>query len=403
MNPSSKFPLPQTINQTEMRRINRSAVLEYLRLSTATSRTEMGHQLELSLPSIKRIVDQLLDEELVVLTGQKEKGRGRSREMLSLNLVSKAVIGIDVGGSHIRGALVNIGGEILIEDHQPQQWTSPEENFQIIQTFIQDLLEKSLANPVHLLGIGIGFPGIVAAQTGTVILAPSLGWENYPFLEKFAPQIDIPVFVENDVALAALGESWFGAGIGIKNLVMIAIGTGIGAGVLIDGKLYSGHSHSAGEIGYFLPGLEYLDNKYPGFGALESLVSGKGITDRANTILASSQTNSALSSQADLVSVLKAAQNGEAWAAQLVEETIDYYSLMIANLSLCYDPELIIIGGGVADSFDMLFEPISSRLEGVIPNIPPIQKTTLHSNAPILGAVAQVFQKVTGYLIVQVA
>jgi glucokinase len=403
MNQSAKFSLPKTISQAEMRRINRSAILEYLRLSAATSRTEMANQLELSLPSVKRIVDQLMAEGLVVLTGQKEKGRGRSRELLSLNLASQAVIGIDVGGSHIRGALVNIGGEFLFEDHQSQKWAGPEENFEIIQTFIHALLEKSQAETAHLLGIGIGIPGIVAAHTGTVILAPSLGWENYPFLEKLAPQIDIPVFVENDVALAALGESWFGAGIGIKNLVMIAIGTGIGAGVLIDGKLYRGHSHSAGEIGHFLPGLEYLNNEYPGFGALESLASGKGIADRANTIIASTQTDGAISSQADLISVLKAAQNGESWASQLVQETIDYYSLMIANLSLCYDPELIIIGGGVADSFDALFEPIFSRLEGVIPNIPSIQKTALRSNAPILGAVAQVFQKVTGYLVVQVA
>lgn len=403
MSPSAKFPLPQTISQAEMRRINRSAILEYLRLSSATSRTEMANDLELSLPSVKRIIDQLLAEGLVVRTGKKEKGRGRSREMLSLNLDSRAVIGIDVGGSHIRGALVSIGGKILLEEYQPQQWSGPELNFEIIQTFIKGLLEKSRAENPQLLGIGIGIPGIVAAQTGTVILAPSLGWENYPFLEKLAPHLSIPVFVENDVALAALGESWFGAGIGIKNLVMIAIGTGIGAGVLINGKLYSGHSHAAGEIGYFLPSPEYLNNQYPGFGALESLVSGQGITDQARTIIANNQADGALSPQADLLTMLEAAQNDEPWAVQLIQETIDYYSLMIANLSLCFDPELIIIGGGVADSFEVLFTPISSRLEGVIPTIPPIQKTALRSDAPILGAVAQVFQKVTGYLVVQVA
>jgi predicted NBD/HSP70 family sugar kinase len=389
--------VPKTIAQAEMRAINRSAVLEYFRLAQTASRTEIAKQLELSRPTVMRIVDDLLEEGLVVSTGQKESGRGRSRELLALNTKENAIIGVDIGGSHISGALVNIGGEILLEENSPKHWGSPDENFDQIAAFLQALLTRARQKDIRLLGIGAGVPGIIGADGGVVKLAPSLDWVDYPFLEKLRPLFDIPVFIENDVALAALGEYWFGAGVGISNLVMIAIGTGIGAGVILDGKLYRGHTNSAGEIGYMLPSLEHLNQQYAGFGALESIASGKGIADQAREMLKTTRPD------LDAAYVFNAAQDGEAWAVELVEETIDHLSLMIANVSLCFDPEALILGGGVAGSLEALVNPIAARLEGVIPNLPQIKITALKEKAAILGAVVQVFHKITDYSVVHAA
>ncbi len=395
--------LPKTITQSEMRTINRSAVLEYFRLAHTVSRTEIAERLKLSRPTVKRIIDQLLEENLVISTGKKETGKGRSRELLSLNIKENAVIGIDIGGSHISGALVNLGGEILFERHLPQEWDAPDSNFTRISDFIQTLLDRSHQHKIHLLGIGIGVPGIVSSQTGEVKRAPSLGWVDFPFLEELRLLFpNIPILIENDVALAALGEYWFGAGIGINNLIMIAIGTGIGAGIILDGKLYRGHTDSSGEIGYILPDIQYLNKQYPGFGALENVASGKGIADRAKKVLQTSQNKLDLS-KVNALFVFDAAQNGEEWATLLIEETVDYLSLMIANISVSFDPELIILGGGVAESLKMLIPPILDRLKGTIPNQPQLEISTLKNNAPILGAVVQVFHKITDYSVIQVA
>lgn len=384
-----------------MRAINRSAVLEYFRLAQIASRTEIAKQLELSPPTVMRIIDKLIEEGLVVSTETKEVGKGRSRELLEINKKGNAAIGIDIGGGHISGALANIGGEIIFEHRTPQQWKTPDDNFELIAAFIQRLLEQSRKHKIKLLGIGIGVPGIIASKTGVVKLAPSLQWIDYPLLSKLHLLLEVPVFIENDVTLSALGEHWFGAGIDSSNLIMIAIGNGIGAGIILDGKPYRGHTGSSGEIGYMLPGIQYLDQQYPGFGALESITSGKGIADRAQEILQSSQPDNDLAAVSALF-VFEAAQDGEEWAVQLINETIDYLSLMIANVSVCFDPELIILGGGVAGSLDALIESIAKRLEGVIPNVPKLKISALKDNAPILGAVVQVFHKITDYSIVYV-
>ena len=315
----TKIPaLPKTIVQADMRKINRSAILEFLRLSGPVSRSEISDQLGLSRPSVKRIIDRLIDKGFVIPIGKTTAGKGRARELLSLNQTNNTVIGIDVGGSHISGALVTIGGEILIEDHQPEKWGDAEENFSHIQTFIENLIQKSHSIEHRLLGVGVGIPGIIEPSSGTVTIAPSLSWSNFPFLEKIQPDFNLPIYVENDVALATLGEHWFGSGIGKKNLVLIAIGTGIGAGIIIEGNLYRGHTNAAGEIGYFLPGREHLNNQYPGFGALEQLASGKGIADRAREIF--SETNPPLAEIDDTAAIIKAARMKKPWAQKLIEE-----------------------------------------------------------------------------------
>jgi len=275
----------KTIAQTEMRAINRSAVLEYLRLSKTASRTELSTELMISKPTVMRIVDDLLAAGLIISLDEREKGARRSRELLALNAPNNLVLGVDIGGSHISAIIATIGGEILYQNRTAVNWSSSESNYQTLIQYIKDLRKEALSFPVNILGIAIGVPGIIDSTNGVVRIAPSLNWHNFPLLEKLESALDIPVIVENDVNLAVLGENWFGIGEGVNNLVMISVGTGIGSGIILDGKLHRGFRDSSGEIGYLLPGVQYLDNQYPGFGALESLASCSGITDRATECL----------------------------------------------------------------------------------------------------------------------
>jgi predicted NBD/HSP70 family sugar kinase len=384
-----------------MRAINRSAVLEYLRLSKTASRTELSTELMISKPTVMRIVDDLLAAGLIISLDEREKGARRSRELLALNAPNNLVLGVDIGGSHISAIIATIGGEILYQNRTAVNWSSSESNYQTLIQYIKDLRKEALSFPVNILGIAIGVPGIIDSTNGVVRIAPSLNWHNFPLLEKLESALDIPVIVENDVNLAVLGENWFGIGEGVNNLVMISVGTGIGSGIILDGKLHRGFRDSSGEIGYLLPGVQYLDNQYPGFGALESLASCSGITDRAIKALKSTATHFDIS-KVDAQFVFDQAREGQTWAKNIVNETVDFLSLAIANISVCFDPELIIIGGGIAGSIDMLIAPIQKRLMNVIPFVPKLEGSRLMNNAPLLGAVVRVFQKCEDYTVVHV-
>lgn len=383
-----------------MRAINRSAVLEYFRLAQTVSRTEIANQLHFSKPTAMRIIDRLMADGLVRSVGQKEGGKGRSRELLELNTADNLVVGIDVGGSHISGVITNIGGEIIRDIRTKVVWKTPEENFETLAGVIRKVLGWPRDNKANLLGIAIGIPGIIESQRGVVKLAPSLEWADFPLLGKLEEIFDLPVIIENDVNLAALGEHWFGAGVGVDNLIMIAIGTGIGAGIILDGKLHRGFRESSGEIGYLIPGIQFLDNQYPGFGALEIIASGRGIAERGAEKRQKLVPGPAVP-DIDAAYVFQAARDGENWAVQVIAETVDYLSLAVANITVCFDPELIILGGGVSGSVDLLIEPIIKRITGAIPKVPRIEGSVLGENASILGSVVCVFQKVTDYAVVQ--
>jgi predicted NBD/HSP70 family sugar kinase len=390
--------ISKTIAQADMRAINTSAVLEYLRLSGPASRTEIAQRLNISKPTAMRIVDELRDKGFVASTGIMEEGRGRSRELLGLNTRGNQILSIDIGGSHIGGVIANIGGEILQEFHESRQWASPEENFNVLRQWIEKFLKIPKEKPTNLLGIALGVPGITDSHQGVVVHAPSLSWEDFPLIKKLTPHFNLPICIENDVNLAVLGEHWFGAGIGTDDLIMIAIGTGIGSGIILDGKLHRGHNQSSGEIGYLIPGVQYLDNQYPGFGALETLASGVGIAERALGKLRDSGSENYIDG-IDAEFVFQAARDGKVWAVETIQETVDLLSLAVANITVCFDPALIILGGGVSNADDLLINPIKERLKGVIPVIPRIEKSRLGVNAVMLGGVVQVFHKVTGYAV----
>jgi predicted NBD/HSP70 family sugar kinase len=253
-----------------------------------------------------------------------------------------------------------------------------------------DLIETLLAAPrppgQRIRGIGVGTPGVTLTPDGIVTWAPSLGWRNLPLQQILRDRFDLPVFVENDLNLIALGEWGFGAAQGTQNMVSIAVGTGIGAGIIIGGTLYRGHHQAAGEVGYLLPDVEYLGRHYNQFGALESLASGLGIAQRAQQIL--EQEKLPLHSQElSAHDVFAAAREGACWARQVVAETVDYLSLAIASISALLDPEVVVLGGGVARSADLLIDPILQRLEGTVPFVPRLVASSLGRRAAAMGAI----------------
>lgn len=389
-----------TITAQEMRSINRSSILEIIRREGPLSRNAIAERLGVSLPTVMRIVDGLIEEDLVRAKGSKEWSGGRRRSLLEFNAEGQVVIGIDLGGTRMFGALADLGGKILDEVDINRHGTSGDESLVRLVDLIESLLASPNIQGRRLRGIGIGAPGITKHKEGIVTWAYSLNWRDYPLRAKLQEHFKLPVTVDNDVNLAALGELWYGEGQHAQNMILIAIGTGIGAGIIIDGALYRGSHESSGEIGSMLPGREFLGKRFAEFGALESLASGTGIAECARETL-KDQREPAELEKLLAEDVFDAARLGQAWAQAVIDETVDYLSVAIANLMVSFDPELIVLGGGVTRSADMLVEPILRRIEGSIPTLPRLAVSRLGRRAAVMGAIANVLHNTDEFYVVR--
>jgi glucokinase len=395
-----QVPLPRTIGVGQMRQVNRSAILELIRLHSPIARSEISRLLELSLPTVIRIVDELIADGLVRPTGETAGNTGRPRELLEYDKNGGLVIGFDLGGVSLYGALANIGGEILEEICQNPGSASGEASYTLLEDMIETLIASASHKDQKLLGLAVGVPGVTHARSGLVEWAPSLNWRDLALRQRLQDHFKLPVVVDNDVNLAVLGEQWFGAGRGVNNLVLLAMGTGLGAGLVIDGVIYRGHHEAAGEVGYFLPGIDAIGRRYEQFGAMENIVSRTGIAERARELLRQTRPAAELGALT-AEDVFLAACRGEPWASQIVDETADYLSLVVADISTLLDPELVILSGGVSECTQILIPPILQRIQGLIQHVPRIEVSTLGAKATVMGAISLVLHLTKDYYVVR--
>ncbi len=384
-----------------MRRINRSAILKLLRENSPLSRTQIARKLDMSLPTVMRIVDDLMEERLVQFCGQGESTGGRPSSLLEFNGQAYTILGVDLGDRKMLGMIANLSGSIQYEQSVSLTRDAPAEGYlqQLIE-LIERLLEAPRPPTQPILGIGVGAPGITFVPDGVVIWAPSLGWRDLPLQDTLTRRFGLPVSVDNDANLAALGEWGFGADSGAHSLVSITFGTGIGAGVVIDGAVYRGHHQAAAEIGYMLPGVQFLRKHYDQFGALETEASGHGIVQRAYNVL--QQAGVPIPAEGlNTEYIFASARQGESWAQQVVNDTVDYLSLAIANISAVLDPEVIVLGGGVAASADLFIDPILERLDGATPYTPRLVASTLGRHATVMGTIMQVMNATDEYFLIK--
>lgn len=380
------------ITAQKMRAINRTAVLELIHCRGPIPPSKIAAELHLSLSTVKRIVEDLKDEGLVQKTAIEEWSGGRGRSLVKFNGSDHLIIGIDLGGTKIYGAVADLDGKIVYEMHFDHHQTHSEESLQVVYRVIDELLNMIGEKGLPVIGVGIGVPGITDSELGFVSFAPALEWQNFPLRARLKERYSFPIVVENDVNLAALGEAWFGSdGDELNNLVLMAIGTGIGAGIVINGSIYSGVHHMAGEIGYLLLERSQLGQQYPGFGAFEQITSGTGIAERARLMLAN-QSYPEPSERLTAEAVFHAARQHVPWAEEIIAETVDYLAQAIAAITLLYDPDVILLGGGVSRSADLLIEPIIRRLEGAIPVIPKLRVSRLGARAAVMGAIMQLLR-----------
>ncbi|MFZ5824096.1 MAG: ROK family transcriptional regulator [Bacillota bacterium] len=367
-----------------MKAINEGAVLKLVRDLGPVSRAEIARLSGLTLPTVGSLLDALSAQGVVQTVGLGASSGGRKPLLYEFNPDAALVIGVDVGGSKMAGGLANLSGQILARDTLTRE-NGPSDPYERLVTLIGFLLEQAPPGAV-IRGIGLGVPGVTNLVEGVVTLAPGLGWSDFPLGRKLEEAFGLPVFLDNDVNTILLGERWFGAAREARNALCVAVGTGIGAAILMDGQLYRGSHEAAGEVGYMISGRDSLRRPRPGrstFGFLEEQAAGPGIARRGTE---------ALGFPVDAPEVMRLAREGNPAALTVVRETVEHLGLAITNMACLLDPELVILTGGVMRSADLLLDPIREVLDRLVPYPPRLVLSELEEEAGVLGGVALVLE-----------
>ena len=392
-----------TGDATLLRKVNESAVLELIRENGPITRADIARRLRLSLPTITRIVTGMIEDGLVCEHSAANSRGGRRPTLLEFNFLANLIIGVYIGHNMV-AALADLNGTILKRATVPS--LTGDAGVECLIDLIQGLRAEARKRGIPVRGVGIGVPSIVEYPKGVVVLAPMLEWRNLPLRQRLQDALGLPVLIQNEINLIALGESWRGAGRDIRNLACISLGGGIGAGLIIDGQFYSGSHFAAGEIGYAVPSERFLGQSFETFGCLESIAGSLGIVRRAAARLVRGDPSVLLEQAGGTTGltvdmVFSAARAGDPLACEVVAETADYWSIALANLACIMDPARIILSGELAEYGDLFLQRIRTRLLGLVPAMPDVVLSDLRMDAAVLGAVAVVMRETSGALFVQ--
>lgn len=305
----------------------------------------------------------------------------------------KYAVGVDIGGTTVKNGLFDIEGNLL------EKWeiTTRKENggeniLKDVAEAIKDVLSKKKIALSELKGVGMGVPGPVESD-GYVSKCVNLGWKDIRPAELLSSLLDgVSVAAGNDANVAALGEAFKGAAAGEKNVVMLTLGTGVGGGIILDGRIVAGVHGAGGELGHIVVNpSETLKCNCGNYGCLEQYASATGVVRVAKRLLEASDEKSSLRA-ADEISaklVFDEAKAGDALSLKAVDTLCMYLGLVCAQCSLTIDPDAFVIGGGVSRAGSILTEGIGKYFEKyahIIPKKPDFKLATLGNDAGIYGA-----------------
>jgi glucokinase len=310
------------------------------------------------------------------------------------------VIGVDLGGTNVRAALTDRQGQILHEARRSSlSDQTPEGTLANIRDAIREILEKQGIAAAEVVGIGIGLPGIMDDARGVVFWSPNFPlWENVPVAQQVGGPVHLPVTLLNDAKCAAMGELEFGAARGARHMVMITVGTGVGGAFVVDGQLLLGPNGSIGEVGHMT-----IDPDGPlcgcgNHGCWERFCGRDAIVDRTVRRLQRGRPSTLLEKvdrpgEVTPALVAQAAAAGDALSIEIMEETGFYIGVGVANLINIMNPEVFVVGGGIAQAGDVLFGPlrrtVAARAVALQAKTARIVPAELGDNAGVMGAAAR--------------
>jgi glucokinase len=305
------------------------------------------------------------------------------------------VIGVDLGGTNTRTALVGCNGDVF--DKQKEATRAAEGHVKIIAKLI-DRIKQQRKNAERekreIVAVGVGAPGVIHAQTGVVIKSPNFpDWNNLPLKRTLEAELKVPVFIENDANAAAFGEQWRGAAKDIGSLIFLTLGTGVGGGIILDGTIWHGADGMAGEVGHMTIVPDGRPCSCGNTGCLEMYASSRGIIMNYQEASHSEGRDRATITSAQ---IYQAARDGDPAALRAVKEMGRSLGIGIANLINIFNPEMVVIGGGVKDAWDLFIDATRNEIKKRAFEYPAartrIVPSVLGDDAGMVGAAALAFQ-----------
>lgn len=306
-------------------------------------------------------------------------------------------IGVDLGGTNMAAGVVDEQGNILMRDGMP---TGRERPFEAIVAdmgrLILSVIEKSGHAVDDIGGIGIGSPGVSDNDKGIVIFANNFGWHNVPLRDELRKHIDLPIYIENDATVAGLAESVCGVGQGVQNSITLTLGTGVGGGIIINGRIYSGSHHVGSELGHLIIDINGPQCTCGNRGCLEQFASATALIRAAKQAVLDNPDSLILKlagGDAESISaktVVDAAKAGDETAFKVFDDYVFYLAMGIISIINAFDPEMIILGGGLSGAGEFLLKPLLQKVKEHIfykeLDFADIRLAKLGRDAGIIGA-----------------
>ena len=325
---------------------------------------------------------------------------------------TRYIVGVDLGGTNIvAGSVTEDGSRSVVTRNELTRADQGADAVvdriaRMIDTVIAETIAETGARKADFLGVGVGAPGPLDRARGIILTTPNLGWTNFPLRDVIHARVGLEVSLDNDANCATFGEWWQGAAKGARNVVGMTIGTGIGGGLILDGRLYHGSSDVAGEIGHTTIDITGRRCKCGNYGCLEAYASGPSIAERAREALGGDEDSllfSLVEGQLDRLTaalVYDAARKGDHLALDVVRETARFLGAGIANLLNVFNPDVVVLAGGVMQAGVALFEPLKKEVRRrafraavdrcrIVPG-------SLPGTAGVVGAAATFKQQVMG-------
>ena len=351
-----------------LRALNERTVLDAIREGAPISRAEISRRSGISKPTVSLALQSLLEAGLVREAERGPDGPGYGAVYFEAVNEAALVVGLDLGARFVRGAVCDLGGAIRARQDVELASADAAGATDAIARLRASLFDAPALDPSLVDSVIVGVPGVVAADGTQQVTENVAGLEGRRFGDEIQAALELPVTLENDINLAALGEQWQGVARGIADFVFLSVGTGMGAGLVLGGELHRGRNGAAGEIDFALAGVdETVDPSAAEVSALAQELAGLAADPRA---------------------VFASARRGDAGALAVVDEVARRIALHLAPIAAVADVDLVVLGGGIGANGDLLLDPIGRRLADWLPFPPRLAVSTLGEAAVLTGAVA---------------
>ena len=358
-------------------------MLDAIRAAAPISRAEVARRAGLSKPTVSLALQSLLESGLVREVGVAAGTRGRSAVVYEPDASAGHVLAMDVGGRFLRAAIADLSGAVVGREDVEIAGLAAEAALDAAVALQRRLLRRAGLAAGALTAAVVGSPGVLDPASGRIWLADALsGLEGLAIEAELSERLGLPVTVENDVNLAALGEHAQGAARGVDDVLFLSVGSGLGAGLVLGGRLHRGHRGAAGEVD-FVPFARAAGPSAPGV-AIDP--SANGLIALAERLAGSHP--SSLLRPFDTRAIFDAARAGDALAAAVVAQEARWLALYLASVAAVVDVELAVLGGGIGVNGDLLLEPAVEELRALVPYPPRLVVSSLGERAVLAGALA---------------